>query len=731
MPLIPFRVDYSLSANDADRQAEIILKRVREESIKNPGKKIGITYSANQDQLSQIQGAYSQGKSISGVSGANQAAVMSSVERLLLRPEYQHLQGIFRIIPIVTMKYNSGAVVAADKHMVEKSLSDASQFMDEGGVLLGLTNQHTPQGQLAIGGGVAKSIQPQDQANLIKTWVSGNIQKLANVASLRRDAPQLSPVSDGATSREPTIKLKDHEHTYLANEKRKSVLKATVMLLDDSRQLERLHHLARENHARWALAAQSNRKSSVVSVVSGDWGDVVAKASKETGHIYAALNMAHNRVPGGGVLDGMPAQEENMFRRTDCYRDHIGHTKTEAGYEIYTDEMSTTVDSAYFARSPRVCIKGPETQDATGKMAGDGYQALKDSELFEFHELRSAAVDLRTEVHGQFRNPTETDKQSMRNKIDAQLDTAISNNQRHLVLSAFGCGAFGWDAAIVADMYHQAIEKRASHFDDIQFAIFNPGYGHDNLAAFQKAFSKPILLGTKAVVAAKHERPVSISHRPEVNPWGGDVPPRDLAQPQKRMISSTVTKREERLYTRDHAKLEKAVFSEGDRQISPQRASELMHISLVKSVQDEARFNLQIAKEIRNKPDKHVMKVVFATPGEAIAFSNQLMALGLCSNTFPGKAKTAQVEPSGGASVYLSVGDLKRINHEISQAPFKDLAQTKAFSHLVDASMHPMELDRKTKEDLRVLKRDVSKQLTEEDDEPEQLIDDEPGGLRI
>lgn len=41
--------------------------------------------------------------------------------------------------------------------------------------------------------------------------------------------------------------------------------------------------------------------------------------TKEHGKVFAVLNMANAYVAGGGYVEGMPAQEENMFRRTDCH----------------------------------------------------------------------------------------------------------------------------------------------------------------------------------------------------------------------------------------------------------------------------------------------------------------------------------------------------------------------------------------------------------------------------
>merc|ERR1712107_221076 len=79
---------------------------------------------------------------------------------------------------------------------------------------------------------------------------------------------------------------------------------------------------------------------------------------------------------------------------------------------------------------PRVCIRGKEARSD----AGIGYDWLNDDEIFPFFEMRAAAVDLR------LGHPF--DPEIARKRIRAQFQTCIEQGIRHVILSAFGCGAF-------------------------------------------------------------------------------------------------------------------------------------------------------------------------------------------------------------------------------------------------------------------------------------------------
>ncbi len=260
---------------------------------------------------------------------------------------------------------------------------------------------------------------------------------------------------------------------------RRRVLRETLDVLGTPPQRARFHALAAQNLARWKAALTSPPGGALVRVVPGDWGEVTEAVTRTHGVPFAVLNMANAHTPGGGYVEGCPAQEENMFRRTDCHF-AISDDDLDPSREQYRPAKTRLLEAAagrvYLdTSSPRVCVRGPEDSSR----ADLGYAWLAEDRVFPFFELRAAARDLR---RGAPFDPTDA-----RRRIAAQLDTLVDAGTRHAVLSAFGCGAFLNPAPQIAVLYAEELEARSSAFERIVFAIFHPGYGPDNFTPFRDA----------------------------------------------------------------------------------------------------------------------------------------------------------------------------------------------------------------------------------------------------
>lgn len=263
-------------------------------------------------------------------------------------------------------------------------------------------------------------------------------------------------------------------------QRRRDVLRETLLAFERSSPPNRYQQLARSNLARWKLGAEAPAAEPYTAVLQGDWGEVTAALTRQFGACFAVLNMANAYYPGGAYGEGAVAQEENMFRRTNCHFKVHADQLTDNG-RTYTDQLvkllSAHAGAVYLdARDPRVCIRGPEDRTRNDL----GYSWLADADVFPFHELRAAAQDLR--------DGSQFIVEEARRRIAAQLDTLIGQDVRHAVLGAFGCGAFRNPAATVAKLYREEIERRSQRFSVIAFAIFDAGYGPDNFCPFKRAF---------------------------------------------------------------------------------------------------------------------------------------------------------------------------------------------------------------------------------------------------
>ncbi len=267
-----------------------------------------------------------------------------------------------------------------------------------------------------------------------------------------------------------------------ASARRRAVFRETIAAFERQVPPDRYHRLAAANLARWRAERRVPQSFCQVQVQAGDWGEVTRHLTAQYGTCFAVLNMANAHVPGGAYIEGAIAQEENMFRRTDCHF-RIDADQFDVTANRYLPDMTRLLSAhdgvVYLDKDrPRICIRGPEDRAS----ADLGYPWLPDEQVFPFFELRAAARDLRDGL------PFEPD--DARRRIAAQLDTLRNHGLRHAVLSAFGCGAFRNPADRVAAIYRDEIAARAEHFDVIAFAIFAPGYGADNYAPFARLIGK-------------------------------------------------------------------------------------------------------------------------------------------------------------------------------------------------------------------------------------------------
>eukprot|EP00416_Gambierdiscus_australes_P044268 CAMPEP_0171106478 /NCGR_PEP_ID=MMETSP0766_2-20121228/64818_1 /TAXON_ID=439317 /ORGANISM="Gambierdiscus australes, Strain CAWD 149" /LENGTH=327 /DNA_ID=CAMNT_0011567567 /DNA_START=55 /DNA_END=1038 /DNA_ORIENTATION=+ len=199
--------------------------------------------------------------------------------------------------------------------------------------------------------------------------------------------------------------------------------------------------------------------------------DMLVAAGEFTseGHSVAVLNMANPYMPGGGYESGAGAQEENLHRRSDAVRFTVRQRKN---YPILEEACLLSTGVTVFRGSEK-----------------DGYPFLEHP--FQIALLSCAAVahPLLT-PSGEYR--ARAVHEAMEAKVAAILAAALQAKCEVLILSAFGCGAFGNPPKVVAELFHRALQRMP--FRKAVFCIIddhNAGHEHNprgNVRPFQEEF---------------------------------------------------------------------------------------------------------------------------------------------------------------------------------------------------------------------------------------------------
>ena len=176
------------------------------------------------------------------------------------------------------------------------------------------------------------------------------------------------------------------------------------------------------------------------------------------------LNMASFIRPGGGVLKGSSAQEENIFRRSNIFQslymfDYVGNN-----YGIKQREERYPLDYNFGAiYTPYVTIfrnsedKRYEYMDDPFSVCVISAAAVKKPSLTENGKLQSWTVD------------------TLSNKVRQILSVALENKHTSIVLSAFGCGAYGTPPSEMAKIFDKILrsDNYRGAFQNVLFAIID------------------------------------------------------------------------------------------------------------------------------------------------------------------------------------------------------------------------------------------------------------------
>ena len=211
----------------------------------------------------------------------------------------------------------------------------------------------------------------------------------------------------------------------------------------------------------------------------------------EQGYNPAVLNMASLYHPGGGVLQGSSAQEEELCRRSTLaislyqfslpggrYGDLADMVRVKRRAERYP--MDNTYGGIY---SPDITF--------FRAIKDEGYALL--DEPFKAAVISVASLNYNPKHgHNQLDNGNipEADKPILKEKIRTILRIGALKGHDSLVLGALGCGAFCTPPSQMARLFHEVMDEEEfqSCLKKIVFAIIDSP-SSNNFQPFQKEFA--------------------------------------------------------------------------------------------------------------------------------------------------------------------------------------------------------------------------------------------------
>lgn len=180
----------------------------------------------------------------------------------------------------------------------------------------------------------------------------------------------------------------------------------------------------------------------------------------------ALLDFASFINPGGGYATGAWAQEEALCSESTLYNVLV----TQKAW--YSANRQRNINCQLYRNRGIVVPKV--------RFERDKYHKYADVIVVAAPNARRA----RTEYH----IDNETLVKAMRNRIRFVMAIADELGHDKLVLGAFGCGAFGWDASVVAELFRKELAMGKHVATQVTFAIPSSRF-EENLQRFEHAFA--------------------------------------------------------------------------------------------------------------------------------------------------------------------------------------------------------------------------------------------------
>lgn len=205
-----------------------------------------------------------------------------------------------------------------------------------------------------------------------------------------------------------------------------------------------------------------------VSVVDADAVAIILENGRGRAAFcdLAVLDFASFVNPAGGFSRGASGQEQSL-----CRESYLGNV-LETFSDWYAENRRRNLNCELYRNRALVV---PAVRFGRGK-------------IHAYADVVVAAAPNARRARSEYKVSDEVLADAMRDRIRFVLDLIDARGIKKAVLGAYGCGAFGWDASAVAEMFRAELASGAHALEEVWFAIPKTRYD-DNLPRFEHAFA--------------------------------------------------------------------------------------------------------------------------------------------------------------------------------------------------------------------------------------------------
>ena len=211
--------------------------------------------------------------------------------------------------------------------------------------------------------------------------------------------------------------------------------------------------------------------STAIEVKHEDSISSIIRLNEEGEKNIMCLNFASAKNPGGGFLNGALAQEESLAVSSSLYACQMNcfdfyQTHRDMKSCVYTDGMIYSPNVPVFRNNK-----------------GDLLESYINVDFVTSAAVNTGVV-IRKELEKEMLIPN-----LMLKRIEKVLSLCVKNDNRTLILGAWGCGVFQNDPNVMAQLFYEQLSgKFKNQFKRVVFAIYSRNEKFIN--AFQNVFER-------------------------------------------------------------------------------------------------------------------------------------------------------------------------------------------------------------------------------------------------